>query len=87
LRISSELLDNRKKVEIMKNEIEKYNNQRTELINKINSVNEIVNDTNIVTTVFDNNLQSSKVNILDPSVPKNKIKDLDLQVKEIFVKR
>ena len=87
LRISSELLDNRKKVEIMKNEIEKYNNQRTELINKINSVNEIVNDTNIVTTVFDNNLQSSKVNILDPNVPKNKIKDLDLQVKEIFVKR
>jgi len=87
LRISSELLENRKKVEIMKNEVEKYNNQRTELINKINSVNEIVNNTNIVTTVFDNNLQSSKVNILDPNAPiiKEK-KELNRQVKEIFKK-
>ena len=86
LRIASELIENRKKVEIMKLEIEKYNSQRTELINKINSVNEVINDTNIVTSVFNNDLKNSKVNILDPNNPKNIKKDIEKQIKEIFIK-
>lgn len=85
LRIASELIENRKKVEIMKLEIEKYNSQRTELINKINSVNEVINDTNIVTSVFNNDLKNSKVNILDPNNPKNIKKDIEKQIKEIFI--
>ena len=60
LRISNELFESKKKLEIMKQEIEKYNKQRSNLINKINSVNEIVNDSNVLTSVFDNNLQKQK---------------------------
>ena len=39
LRISNELFETRKKFEIMKEEIEKFQNQRSSLIEKINSVN------------------------------------------------
>jgi len=87
LRISNELIENRKKVEIMKLEIEKFNNQRTQLIDKINSVNELVNDSNILTSVFNNNLKEQKIKILDPQKPIIKKNYLDQQVKEIFSKR
>ena len=60
LRISNELFESKKKLEIMKQEIDKYNKQRSNLINKINSVNEIVNDSNVLTSVFENNLQDQK---------------------------
>ena len=43
----------------MKQEVEKFNTQRTNLIDKINSVNEIVSDSNVLTSVFDNNLEKS----------------------------
>lgn len=87
LRISNELIENRKKVEIMKLEIEKFNNQRTQLIDKINSVNELVNDSNILTSVFNNNLKDQKIKILDPQKPIIKKDNLDQQVKDIFSKR
>lgn len=86
LRVSSELIENRKKIEIMKSELEKFNIQRSQLINKINSVNEIISDFNIVTTVFDNNLENRIIKIRDPEQPIKKITDLDIKVKEIFKK-
>ena len=51
LRLSSQLQDTKKKFEIMKHEIEKYKKQ-SNFINKINSVNDIIEDTNIVTNVL-----------------------------------
>lgn len=87
LRISSELIENRKKVEIMKHEIEKFNNQRSQLIDKINSVNEIVNDSNVLTNVFDNSLKDSKINIKDPYKISSSKENLDEQIKNIFVKK
>ena len=55
LRISNELYETQKKFEIVKNEIEKFQNQRSNLIEKINSVNDVIQDSNIVTNVFENN--------------------------------
>jgi len=87
LRISSELIENRKKVEIMKYEIEKFNNQRSQLIDKINSVNEIVNDSNVLTNVFDSSVKDLKINIKDPYKISNSKENLEVQVKNIFVKK
>ena len=87
LRISNELFESRKKIDIMRHEVEKYNKQRTELINKINSVNEIVKDSNVLTSVFDNNLYSSKIKVLDPEKPIVKNKNIEEEIKNIFSKK
>ena len=88
VRLGSELLDTKKKFEILKNEIEKYEEQRSNLISKINSVNDAINDTNVLTNVFDNNVKP-KINITDHNkiVKKDKgLIDLNEQVKNIFSK-
>ena len=87
LRISSELIENRNKIEIMKHEIEKFNNQRSQLIDKINSVNEIVNDSNVLTNVFDNNVKDLKINIKDPYKTSKSKENLEEQIKNIFAKK
>ena len=87
LRISNELFESRKKIDIMRQEVEKYNKQRTDLINKINSVNEIVKDTNVLTTVFDNNLIKPKIKILDPERPMVNNKNIEEEIKNIFIKK
>jgi len=92
LRISNELFESRQKIDIMRQEVEKYNQQRTDLINKINSVNEIVNDSNVLTTVFENNITSQKIRVLDPDKPiVKKINqdqiNLEEKVKQIFTKK
>jgi len=92
LRISKELYESKNKVEIMKQELEKFNKQRTDLINKINSVNEIVNDSNVLTSVFDNDLKDKKIIVIDPdktNVYHSNEKDLSLneKIKQIFLKK
>ena len=86
LRIGSELLDIQKKHDILKNEVERYENQKSNLISKINSVNDALNDTNILTEVFDNNIKS-KINRIDNKKNKviNKV-DLNEKIKDIFSK-
>ena len=87
LRLGSELVDTKKKFEILKNEIEKYENQRSDLISKINSVNDVINDSNVLTNVFENKIEP-KVNILDPqNIQKKDENNLNEQVKAIFSKR
>ena len=88
IRLGSELLDTKKKFEILKSELEKYQEQRSNIISKINSVNEAINDSNVLTSVFDNNLKP-KVNIIDHEKLKTKEEkkdDLNEQVKNIFAK-
>ncbi len=84
VRLGSELLETKKKFEILKSEIEKYEQQRSNLISKINSVNDALNDTNVLTNVFNNDVKP-KVNIIDHNKIETK-NDLDLneQVKNIF---
>ena len=88
VRLGSELLDTKKKFEILKSEIEKYEEQRSNLISKINSVNDAINDTNVLTNVFDNNVKP-KIQITDHNKIEKKNKglvDLNEQVKNIFSK-
>ena len=88
LRLGSELVETKKKFEILKKEIEKYEDQRSNLIAKINSVNEAINDTNVLTNVFNNDIKN-KIEVIDHNKLKindeNK-KDLNEKVKNIFAK-
>ena len=87
LRISNELFESRKKIDIMRQEVEKYNRQRSDLIKKINSVNEIVKDSNVLTTVFNNDIDNSKIKILDPERPLVNNKSIEEEIKSIFSKK
>jgi hypothetical protein len=87
LRLGSELVETKKKFEILKSEIEKYENQRSDLISKINSVNEVINDSNVLTNVFENKIEP-KIKIVDPKNIEKKLEhDLNEQVKAIFSKK
>lgn len=83
LRIGSELLEIKKKYEILKSEIEKYEKQKSDLISKINSVNDALNDTNVLTNVFENKVEN-KVKVIDHNDLKKKNSDLDELIKNIF---
>jgi len=84
VRLGSELLETKKKFEILKSEIEKYEQQRSNIISKINSVNDALNDTNVLTNVFSNDVKP-KVNVIDHKKIETKSNiDLNEQVKNIF---
>ena len=84
IRLGSELVETKKKFEILKSEIEKYEQQRSNLITKINSVNDALNDTNVLTNVFNNDVKS-KVNVIDhKKIEKKSNTDLNDEVKKIF---
>ena len=88
LRLGSELVETKKKFDILKKEIEKYEDQRSNLISKINSVNEAINDTNILTNVFDNNIKP-KIEVIDHNkleVKKESKVNLNEKIKDIFSK-
>tara|TARA_B100001059_G_C17671889_1_gene494974 strand:- start:185 stop:904 length:720 start_codon:yes stop_codon:yes gene_type:complete len=88
LRISNELYETQKKFEIVKNEIEKFQNQRSNLIEKINSVNDVIQDSNIVTNVFENNEIQKRINVKDPEISNKASKiDLNLEIEKIFSKK
>ena len=87
LRLGNELVETKKKFEILKNELDKYEDQRSNLISKINSINDEINNTNILTNVFKNNVQP-KAQITDHNkIPKKEVDDLDEKVKAIFSKK
>ena len=87
VRIGAELLETKKKSEILKDEIDKYENQRSELITQINSVNDVIKDSNILTNVFENKIEP-KISVIDPQNNQKKPEsDLNEQVKAIFSKK
>ena len=87
LRLGSELVETKKKFEILKSELEKYEDQRSNLISKINSINDEINNSNILTNVFKNNVQP-EVKIVDHNkIQKKEVDDLNEQVKAIFSKK
>ena len=89
LRIGGELLETKKKFDMVKNEIEKYELQRSNLIAKINSVNEALENTNVVTNVFENEISKPKVSIIDhKNLEKNngQKQDINEEVRKIFSK-
>ena len=89
LRIGGELLETKEKFDMVKNEIEKYEQQRSNLISKINSVNEALENTNVVTNVFENEISKPKVSIIDhKNLEKNNVQKQDMseEIRKIFSK-
>ena len=89
LRIGGELLETKKKFDMVKSEIEKYELQRSNLIAKINSVNEALENTNVVTNVFENDISKPKVSIIDhKNLEKNngQKQDINEEIRKIFSK-
>jgi chromosome segregation ATPase len=89
VRLGGELLETKKKFDMVKSEIDKYEQQRSNLISKINSVNEALESTNIVTNVFENEVSKPKVTVIDhKNIQKTQpeIQDIDEEIKKIFSK-
>ena len=58
---------------------------RSHLIEKINSINEVIQNENIVTSVFQSDVNNNKIKITDSNKPEKKDKvDLDQEIKNIF---
>ena len=89
VRLGGELLETKKKFDMVKSEIDKYEQQRSNLISKINSVNEALESTNIVTNVFENEVSKPKVSVVDyRNIQKSKpeIQNINEEIKKIFSK-
>ena len=89
VRLGGELLETKKKFDMVKSEIDKYEHQRSNLISKINSVNEALESTNIVTNVFENEVSKPKVSVIDHrniQKAKPEIQDINEEIKKIFSK-
>ena len=85
IRIGSELLESNKKFEITKESLSELQNNRSHLIEKINSINEVIKNENIVTSVFQSDAGNNKIIITDNNKPAKKDKvDLDKEIKNIF---
>ena len=84
LRIGSELLEVKKKHDILKREIDRYEEQKSDLISKINSVNATLNDSNILTSVFKNQVEPKANKIEQKKKETNINNNIDEAIKEIF---
>ena len=88
IRISNQLYEANKRFDIIKSEIEVLQDQRSSLISKINSVNDVIGNTKIVTNVFQNNqIKDTQIIVDDPNIKKvEKAKNLDEEIFNIFNK-
>ena len=88
IRISNQLYEATKRFDIIKSEIEVLQDQRSSLIAKINSVNDVISNSKVVTNVFQNSkAKETQVIVEDPNIkPTNAIKDLDEEIRNIFGK-
>ena len=84
LRLSNELHETTKKLNIMREEIGKFEDQRSNMIKKINSINNEIQGSNVMTNVFSNNIEKEKIKIIDHNSNKNNDLDLNQEVLNIF---
>ena len=88
VRIGSELFESNKKLVITKTSLNELQNHRSGLIEKINSINEVIKNENIVTSVFDSDLEQDTIKVIDASKSTNKdtkdTNNLDEKIKNIF---
>ena len=87
IRISNQLYEANKKFDIIKSEIEVMLDQRSRLIAKINSVNDVIDNSKIITNVF-NSPESMKNEINVQNEQKNikSHKDINDEINNIFSK-
>ena len=88
IRISNQLYEANKRFDIIKSEIEVLQDQRSSLIAKINSVNDVIGNSKIVTNVFQNSHpKNTQIIINDPVQKKSKVvKDINEEIISIFSK-
>jgi len=88
IRISNQLYEANKRFDIIKSEIEVLQDQRSSLITKINSVNDVIGNSKIVTNVFQNSQPKNTQIIVDDPINKKiePIKDINDEIKNIFSK-
>ena len=88
IRISNQLYEANKRFDIIKSEIEVLQDQRSSLIAKINSVNDVISNSKIVTNVFQNSQPKNTQIIVDDPINKKiePIKDINDEIKNIFSK-
>ena len=86
IRISNHLYEANKRFDIVKSEIEVLQNQRSSLVTKINSINEAIGNSKIVTNVFKNSQSEEiEVNVQDPQKKEETKKlDIDEEISNIF---
>jgi len=87
IRISNEFVESNKKYEITRESLNELQKHKSDLIEKIKSINEVIKNDNIVTSVFKSDLEEDKINEIDSNKPtKKKTSDLDDKIKDIFAK-
>ena len=88
IRISNQLYEANKRFDIIKSEIEVLQDQRSSLIAKINSVNDVIGNSKIVTNVFQNSQpKNTQIVVKDPKDKKIQLnKDIDEEIMNIFSK-
>ena len=90
IRISSELVESDKRFAVTKDSLSALQNQRSDLIEKLNSINHVMKSENIISNVFDestdkaNSNQAPKAN--SNQIPKKNIHsgNLDKKIEDIF---
>ena len=82
IRIGSELVESNKRFSVTKESLSALQNQRSDLIEKLNSINHVIKGENIVSNVFNEDLDQTNSNYK----PENKTesKNLNKQIKDIF---
>ena len=90
VRISNDLIESRKKYDITKNQIQGFEDQRSTLLDKINSVNEVIQNEKVVTSFFENNQVTNNSDIEKEKKSKRKLTrtggDLNNEILKIFKK-
>ena len=90
VRISNDLIESRKKYDITKNQIQGFEDQRSTLLDKINSVNEVIQNEKVVTSFFENNQVTNNSDIEKEKKSKRKLTrtggDLNSEILKIFKK-
>ena len=89
IRISNQLYEANKRFDIIKSEIEALQDQRSSLIAKINSVNDVIGNSKVITNVFQNTeTKNTQVIINDPNLKKTRENtDINTEIRDIFSKK
>ena len=95
LRIGNELFKTRNKLDIMSDEMGNYQAQKNNLIEKLNSINKLISNSNLLTNVFSTNMHDDNTKFHQgkndqynyPKIDTKKKVDINKEIKKIFSKQ
>ena len=82
IRVGSELVESDKRFSVTKESLSELQNQRSDLIEKLNSINHVIKGENIISNVFDDDLKKTNSNYKPKKITESK--DLNKQIQDIF---